>query len=278
MTERELDIIKSIQLNIMDEIHRICVEHNIRYYLIGGTALGAVRHGGFIPWDVDIDIAMFRTEYDRFKEVCRTELNGNYEYLDYLSVEDYMRPHALICDRLSKIRMKYDPINKISEDHGIYVDVFPLDNAPDEELLRIKQAKMLRRLAVLKKYRIPYYYSTKWWKRFVRYTVSMMLSWISIRRINTWQQNTMQLYRNQNTESICSMASQYPYKKQCMPKEIYGTPVPVQFEGRTYYAPEQSDSYLTRLYGDYMQLPPVERRQKNMEIYSSVEFFTGVEK
>ena len=68
------------------------------------------------------------------------------------------------------------------------------------------------------------------------------------------------------------MASQYTYKKQCMPQEIYGTPVLLEFEGRQYYAPREYTQYLTRLYGDYMQLPPPEKRQANLEIFTAVEF------
>ena len=70
------------------------------------------------------------------------------------------------------------------------------------------------------------------------------------------------------------MASQYAYKKQCMPRDIYGTPVLLPFEGREYYAPERYTEYLTRLYGNYMELPPIEKRQSNMEIYSKVEYLS----
>ena len=68
------------------------------------------------------------------------------------------------------------------------------------------------------------------------------------------------------------MASQYAYAKQCMPREIYGTPTLLEFEGRKYYAPQQYRQYLTRLYGDYMQLPPPEKRQANLEFFTSVVF------
>ena len=68
------------------------------------------------------------------------------------------------------------------------------------------------------------------------------------------------------------MASRYAYAKQCMPREIYGTPISLEFEGRQYYAPSQYIPYLERLYGDYMQLPPLEKRQANLEVFASIEY------
>ena len=78
--------------------------------------------------------------------------------------------------------------------------------------------------------------------------------------------------RTEETKCICSMASHYSYAKQCMPREIYGTPVLLEFEGRQYYAPAQHNEYLQRLFGDYMQLPPEEQRQANLEIFTSIEY------
>lgn len=271
MTQEELRKVGQIQLEIMDEVHRICENHAITYYMIGGTLLGAVRHGGFIPWDLDIDIGMPREEYDRFKAVCQQELKDCYVYLDHNSARNYMRPHAMIANKNTRIHIKYDHLNPKTMDLGVYLDIFPLDNAPDDEVLRQKQAEALKKIRKFKSFRIPYSYSRKAWKRCAHYAVSALLSWAPVREINRRQQALMQTYRDQQTRCICSMASQYVYSKQCMPREVYGKPVKLAFEGREFYAPERYDEYLTRLYGDYMQLPPVEKRQANLEIFTALE-------
>lgn len=272
MTTEELRKIGTIQLQIMDEVHRICEKHRIQYYIIGGTLLGAVRHRGFIPWDLDIDLAMTRKEYSRFRAVCQTDLAQAYSYLDLESNWNYPRPHALITAKNTKVHMKYDHLNPKQMQFGIYLDIFPLDNAPDDEDLRKKQAKKLRRIRRLKQWRLPYSYSYKRWKRYAHYAVSALLAWISLPRLNRYQQKVMQQYDGTETECLCSMASGYPYEKQCMPKEIYGEPVLLDFEGRKYCAPQDYRQYLTRLYGDYMRLPPEEERRANLEVYASVEF------
>lgn len=272
MTQEELRKIGVLQLQILDEVHRICEKHHIAYYMIGGTLLGAVRHKGFIPWDLDIDIAMPRADYDRFKQVAQTEMAEKYSYVDYLDYRDYMRPHALVVNNDTRIHFKYDRVNPKTYDLGVYIDIFPLDCAPDDEKLRKKQAKKLKNIRKLKEHRIPYSYSFKTWRRYMHYGISFLLSWIPVRAINRYQQKLMQKYRDEETECICSMASQYAYEKQCMPQEIYGTPVLLEFEGRQFYAPEQYEEYLTRLYGDYMQLPPQEKRRANLEIFTAIEF------
>lgn len=272
MNQDELKKVCQIQLEIMDEVHRICEKHNIRYYMIGGTLLGAIRHGGYIPWDLDIDIAMMRDSYERFREVCQIELDKRYCYVDLMFDPNYDRPHALVARKNTKLGLKYDHVNPRRMNKGIYMDIFPLDHAPDDVVLREKQAVMLRRIAKWKEYRLPYSYSFNPIKRYAHYAVSALLAWLPVRVINQQQQKIMKKYSEQETTHVCSMASRYAYSKQCMPREIYGEPVLLEFEGRKYYAPAKYEEYLSRIYGDYMTLPPVEKRQANFEIYTSVEF------
>lgn len=272
MTTEELRKIALVQLDMMDMVHEICQSQNITYFMIAGTLLGAVRHKGFIPWDLDIDIAMPRTDYERFKDACSTYLKEPYVYLDHHNCRFYPRPHALISRKDTNVVTKHDSMNPKLMNLGIYIDVFPLDNAPDDPVLRKKQAQKLQRIRKFKSYRIPYSYSYKKWKRYAHYIVSMLLSWIPVYSINQYQQNQMTKYANQDTQCICSMSSQYAYAKQCMDREIYGTPVLLEFEGRQYYAPQRYTQYLTQLYGDYMQLPPIEKRNANLEFYTSVRF------
>lgn len=277
MTQQDLDKVKLIQMEIMDCIHRICVNNGLTYYMIGGTLLGAVRHKGFIPWDVDIDIAMPRADYDQLRKLCveQTLLDDKYYYCDYLTRKNYPRPHAIICDKNTRIFMKHDALNHYTEQTGVYIDIFPLDNAPDDEKLREKQTKRLMNLRLFKAYRMPYSYSYKKHIIFAHRCVSVALSLVSsVYAVNKRQQKEMCRYNGEQTKCLCSMASQYAYKKQCMPREIYGTPVLLPFERKEYYAPEGYVEYLTRLYGNYMELPPVEKRQSNLEIYSKVEYIS----
>lgn len=272
MTQEQLREIGALQLDIMDEVHRICVKHGITYYMLAGTLLGAVRHRGFIPWDLDIDIGMPREDYERFREIAPREAAKRFGYLDHNSYRNYIRPHALMVRRDTRIHLKYDRFNRKVMDLGVYIDIFPLDNAPDGEKQRIAHDKKLKKLRRIKDIRNPYCYSGNGFRRFVHGTLSVLHWWRSIKGLNRKQQKWMQKYRYQDTKCICSMASQYAYKKQCMPKEIYGAPVLLEFEGRMYYAPREYTQYLTRLYGDYMQLPPPEKRQANLEIFTGVEF------
>lgn len=276
MTQEELRKVGQIQLDIMDEVHRICLENQITYYMIGGTLLGAVRHKGFIPWDLDIDIGMPREDYERFQAVCKTQLADRFSYIDYNDFRYFPRPHALVTRNDTKIYLQYDHVNPKVWERGVYLDVFPLDNAPDDQKLRQKQAKLLRKLRLLKEHRIPYAYTYKAWKRGLHYIRSGLLSLISVKKLNAYEQKQMQKYRDENTKRVCTMASQYPYESQCMDRQIYGAPVLLEFEGRQYYAPAKYCEYLAQSYGDYMQFPPEAERQANLEVFTSVEFLDPV--
>ena len=116
------------------EFNRVCEKHNIKYILFSGTAIGAIRHKGFIPWDDDLDVAMLRTEYERFLEVAPKELNSEY----YLQAE-FSEHWPLYFSKLRKNNTtcleKYHPKDKKIH-QGIYIDIFPIDNASNNKFLR----------------------------------------------------------------------------------------------------------------------------------------------
>lgn len=271
MDKEELRKLQIAQMEIMDEIHRICEKNNIQYYMIGGTALGAVRHNGFIPWDLDIDIAMRRNDYDRFKEVCKTDLDSRFKYCDYTNTHNIRGFHALVCINNTVLTLKNDKYNT-RENKEIYLDILPLDNAPLNKNQQQKQAKKISNLKKLKQYKNGVNYSNNYIKKVAKKIISMAIFWTSVDKINKKADIVMRMYNKEESGYICSMASHYSYTKQCMQKEIYGIPQLVAFEDRQYYAPEKLDEYLKIIFNDYMKLPSKEEQEYSLSVFESVVF------
>lgn len=272
MDKYEFEKLQQTQLEIMDEVHRICVENNIVYYIIGGTALGAVRHGGFIPWDLDIDIAMKRPDYDRFKEVCKEQLSQRYYYRDFTNTKNFTHPHALVCINNTVLVNRFDKFNPKSENLGIYLDIFPLDVAPSNPEEQKKQKEQLMRIKKEKKLKVALCFGNSKLRDIAKRIISKAMFWTCIDKINAEFDACMRMYNNEPSELLCSMASHYSYDKQCMSQDIYGEPQLVKFSGREYYAPEQLDTYLTIIYKDYMKLPPIEEQKANLDVFEKVVF------
>lgn len=268
----ELEKMKSAQIEIMDEVHRICCENKIAYYIIGGTALGALRHGGYIPWDIDIDIAMPREDYERFAEICQKSLSKRYIYRDYRNTKNFTHPHALVCIKNTYLDIKSAKLNPKEENLGIYLDVFPLDKAPEDIELQKKQISKLEFIKELKLLKRAYRYKPDFKNTVIKKIVSAMIFWTDMDKINADFDRECRRYENSDSKLLCSMSSHYRYSKQCMPAEIYGTPQLVKFEDKEYYAPEKLDDYLTRIYGDYMKLPPEDERQANLSFFDEIVF------
>ena len=144
MEQKELKKLQLTQLKIMDLIHEFCVKNDIKYYMIGGTLLGSVRHKGFIPWDLDIDIAMLRTDYDKFKKISH-QLPACLEYHYYGNFKKYSRPHCEVALKNTMIHARSDKYNKKTYYNGIFIDIFPLDYLPSDNKNLIKQEQQIKK-------------------------------------------------------------------------------------------------------------------------------------
>lgn len=238
-------------LSIMDEVIRVCKGNNIRYYIVGGTLLGAIRHNGFIPWDDDFDIAMPREDFERFIALAPQELSSEY-YLEWITCNPY---YWNLFPKVCKKRTLFKEQNlKVST--GIFIDIFPLDLGPSysNKLNIIKYIiKKLNGISVCtvttrKSWKITVY-------RIIRLLVGNKIIYKVINSL-------MLLPRKKGLSHYINFSSQYKLYKQTMPIEWYGEGQTVEFEGHTYIAPVEYSKVLMSIYGDeYMQLPPEDKRR-----------------
>lgn len=263
---RELQL---LQLDAMKYLDAFCTRNGINYYMIGGTLLGAVRHNGFIPWDDDIDIAMLRSDYEKFVRLLSREIDDSKYFLQNYDTEKEFQP------ALSRLCIKGTFMEYPSEKHlnickNTYIDIFPLDNVPDDELLREKQCTELSKVDKLFQYRIGRVFDSGIfnYKKIVKGVIRQIMRLYPIAKLKSRRVQIMTMYADVDTECVCSTVSQYGYKKQIMKRCIYGTPQRLKFEDCELLAPEKYDEYLTHLFGkNYMQIPPEHKRVKPHDAY-----------
>lgn len=258
LTEEQEQILKELQktlVEILDEIARICDKHGLKYYLYGGTLLGAVRNQGIIPWDDDMDIVMPREDYEKFKKICETELGEEYFYQDSFTDPGYPNIAAKIRKNNTYIREEKWDDRELHK--GIFVDILPLDYFPKNNFIGnmvLHYASFLHQLIAFK-----YCHSKKLIVRLL-YKIFNKLPMMTkyrmrhkfLTRCNKWS----------SKQYVCSFGSHYrPMRMRVLNAEWFGEGVPMVLEGKEYRAPSMWESYLLHLYGeDYMELPPVDKR------------------
>ena len=131
-----------VQLLSLLEIKRICDKHNIHYTPIGGTLLGTIRHKGFIPWDDDIDVGMLREEYNKFLEVAKDELRPEFFLQTYETDPNYPKALARLCVNGTRYMLKWEKDADIH--HGVFTDIFPYDNSPNDKLQQMYHKYMIK--------------------------------------------------------------------------------------------------------------------------------------
>ena len=251
-------------LKLMKKVHSFLEENQLKYYLLGGSALGAVRHGGFIPWDDDIDIGMLRDDYEAFLKILPSFDNSydienfhNFNKCDFALTRIYINNTFIDNKSISKTKL----------DKRLYFDIFPIDNVPDDIASRNSfERKILKKKKMLQYIDFRIFDSSKI-KLAMKKVVSLFLHPFRGCMLRSLDK-LMKKYQNDRTQYVCSLCSQYSFAKQVMHRDVYGRPVLHKFEDTELYIPENVDSYLCTLFGaDYMQLPPEEKRRKGHDIF-----------
>lgn len=236
------------QLAILVEIDRLCRKHGIPYWLDGGTLLGAVRHQGFIPWDDDLDIAMKKEDALRFVELARNELP---DHLIVQTPENEDTKEAMIKVRdLNSFYVEGDDDFSASYDKGLYVDIFPFIPYPNvsQRFTRNVVRKMARSRSILRK---PHRYSFRAVAEFFWFGAMFLATstiWYAARKLSRNDRKCCVIPENNGYGVIYNNSDVFPLSS-------------VVFEGLSFPAPSNPDAYLTTLYGDYMTIPPIEKRQ-----------------
>lgn len=263
METKELQsVLEEIFLKTID----VCNVLELNYFIIGGTALGAVRHKGFIPWDDDLDIGMCREDYNRFLMYGQEHLGEDY-FLQVLNTEPNS-PFYFSKVRKNGTKFVERYCRDIDMNHGIYIDVFPYDNIPDNFLRRkifYFKAKVINNLFVSKTLK-ELNGNHKGIKKCMLLMIRRICSIISmfIKKESLWriQDKTFQKYNNKNYKHLG-----YPFLPHLtIPRKNLEKLEEIEFEGHKVSCPGEIEKYLEYAYGDYMKLPPEHLRESHNAI------------
>lgn len=253
------------QMGLLKEFLRVCGTLGLRYYLVCGSALGAVKYGGFVPWDDDIDVALPREDYEIFLREAPGLLREGMFLQNYRSDPAFPYLYSKLRDGNTTCIEKntaHLPIH-----HGVGMDIFPLDGYPDRKwaqlLLELKKKWYLHLLAAAfappKSIRSRLEYRVKRWLGIHRRTQKMIARFDAL----------LQKYPAAGSPVWCNHGG-WQGKLEYAPREQYGTGAEASFEGLPVRVPEDFHSYLTQKYGDYMADPP-EEKQNSHHKYTTVD-------
>lgn len=258
--------IRDFQLHsktILDAIDIVCHEHGLTYYIIAGTLLGAVRHKGFIPWDDDIDIALPRKDYDTLLLHAKEWLPERYNLVTYESDHNYPKYFAKIEDCHTTLVENFS----LGYIGGVYVDVFPLDDVPNNSIkrnLHYRKFHFFRKLQYYA-YRDPY----KHGRSVGAHIMALFQKCLSKEYLNKCMQRVLVEYRNHKN---CDFVMTHDDGTCAYPKSCLAAPNTYSFEGKEYDGPSDADTFLASYYGkNYMQLPPVEKRRSHYHDYCDLK-------
>ncbi len=251
-----LRALQMIQLELLCEVRRVCEVANIHYNIIAGTLLGAIRHGGYIPWDDDSDVAFLREEYEKFRDACEEHLNHDlYYFQDYRNTPGYrwgygkLRKKGTIFQREHQEHMPYD--------QGICIDLFPMDKIPENLTLRkihIFHCYCIRKLlwSAVGQYTDSRRYVRVWYKIISKIPMKLIIGHMGrfIRRTN-----------RRKSDKVRILTIPMPRWKVGYSRSWYTQSKLYEFEGEIFQGIGEAHTYLTFAYGNYMKLPPESKRK-----------------
>lgn len=246
--------LKNLLVDMLSWFHDFCVKNNLRYYIVGGTMLGAARHQGFIPWDDDIDIAMPDTDYKKLSELLK-DAQGRYVLeTPETAAKDYFYSFSKIYDTHTTLVEN----TKYNVKRGIYLDVFPLvgmGSSEEESLLNFKKTEKINNLLISKVTGI------RKGRSVLKNAVVALFRFVPLNEKKLLKKLVDSYFENSYSDSswVGNPVGAWRFK-EIMPKDIIGKPTIYKFEGIEVFGVEKYDEYLTHLYGDWRELPPEDKR------------------
>lgn len=263
--------VQQCELEILKEVDRICRRHKIRYFAIGGTALGAVRHHGFIPWDDDIDIAMPRKDYKHFLTVAEKELPKTYFIQNFYTEPDTPFYFTKIRKKDTQFVEYYLRDAKIHQ--GIFIDIFPFDHVPTASVLRKAHfiwCRFLYQMFLAKS--LTTACSTRFarkrnWKERIRIVLHLLLTPVPKKILFYVLDESVQLFNRRPSEEISHIVRKRLRVsiRDLYPRSFY------PFENMRIPLPAETDKYLSGQFGDYMTLPPEDKRYGHLPYSVSIK-------
>lgn len=256
-----LDEIKKIELDLLIELKNICTQLGLRYYLIGGTLLGAIRHQGFIPWDDDVDVGMPRSDYNRLIEWSKQYQHRHYQWL-FCENGQNLLPFGKLVDTRTKLWAQYsdDEIHR-----HVWIDIIPLDGLPEnmDEVQKIyRQAFFYRRIFNICGARLGE--GQNLWKKIARIIAKPILLSLKWRSRSALYLNRLAMQYDYDASEYVGAISWGLYgQAERMKKSAIGDACEVLFEQEKFNTFCCWDEYLKSLYGDYMTLPPINQRKSH---------------
>ena len=261
LSGEELRRLQLIQTELMVQVDALCRKHGISYVIACGSLLGAVRHKGFIPWDDDGDICMLREEYEKFRQVAG-ELDPEICWFqDHSTDEDYLWGYG-------KVRRTGTTYVRAGDEHlkartGVYIDIFPMDDIPQSALGQVMDVGRC-----WTQRNILYAGVGKYSAGGIRKALFKMVSGIPPERVfHRLEKRTEKCHNDTSNDVRLLMFNLWDHERDHLLPYGYGMPkkwfldrAEYEFEGHLLYGPKDYDAVLTYLYGDYMKLPPEEKR------------------
>lgn len=247
ISRKDIDELRKLQLSTLEIliiIDDICKKNNISYWLDGGTLLGSIRHGGFIPWDDDIDICMPREDYDLFLKIIKTDLPEDLVY-EYKGSKTWYQTD--ISEKMSFLKIYYldrftSSFNGLTW-NGIFVDIFPVDSVK-QDTCKNSIVKLISKISNVKVKKI----NNKW--DILRYVFgNLNLENIYINKFNKMNKDGLADFLSYGIDTI------YMNQKHIQSKQTVYPLNKASFEGIEFSIPNDYDTYLKILYGDYMKIP-----------------------
>ena len=265
MDKDTLRKVQLIQLEIAKEVKRVCEKNDIAYWLDSGTLLGAIRHKGFIPWDDDLDIGMWRDDYNRFVQLAVSELSPEF----YLQTWETDENYGLVFAKVRKRGTVYieNKAQKSTAGNGIYVDIFPYDNYGNDKWGQGVPIKIIKLLMVNKA-------KIQAWRegdgirvsKLIQHLPFLIASHFVSRRWLMRHYNTLATKYNDQPCEYCFPQGISNYGKWIIPRRALEETTATLFEDDYFAIPKGFDAYLTNAYGSYMELPPEDQRENRHQI------------